>query len=362
MDFADANIAQKLVSPFARFLSGAREDEEDDAGAAPVAAASNEPVPAAKPLRTRAKAAVVAAVDRAQDKFAAEKTKLAPAATRAGEKLAAEKAKLAQAAMRAEEKLAAQNAKLASIASKARVISRAEAKPLAAESPNQIILARGFWQGLPDGATAARPAAAANPLAALPRAPTAAGRHRPNGLHHPVFAVQLPPIAFLTTLALAYAEQPSHETGADEVATAGLASPQSQRATVTSPIAVVTGNNEMTIAVKRVEGRPVSAILTVANRTKPAYTEGSSIDDPWLRAVMESPNVYRFLSITALGVPDFQVLAALMAKPANSVMMTFSADPNAGLAQDHFSGSAIVLVSTVTYPLRTADLLVSPLR
>jgi hypothetical protein len=71
---------------------------------------------------------------------------------------------------------------------------------------------------------------------------------------------------------------------------------------------------------------------------------------------MESPSVYRFLSITALGVPDFQVLAALMGKPANSVMMTFSADPNAGLAQDHFSGSAIVFVSTVTYPLRTAAL------
>ena len=354
VDFADANIAQKLVSPFARFLSGGREDEEDDAGAAPVATASNEPVPAAEPLRTRAKAAVVAAVDRAQDKFAAEKTKLAQAATRAGEKLAAEKAKLAQAAMRAEEKLAAQNAKLAIIASKAHVISRAEAKPLAAESPNQIILARGFWQGLPDGATAARPAAAANPLAALPRAPTAAADTAETASITP-FAVsstdRVP-----STLALAYAEQPSHETGADEVATAGLASPQAQRATVTSPIAVVTGNNEMTIAVKRVEGRPVSAILTVANRTKPAYTEGSSIDDPWLRAVMELPNVYRFLSITALGVPDFQVLAALMAKPANSVMMTFSADPNAGLAQDHFSGSAIVFVSTVTYPLRTADL------
>ena len=49
-------------------------------------------------------------------------------------------------------------------------------------------------------------------------------------------------------------------------------------------------------------------------------------------------------------------LAALMAKPANSVMMTFAADPQLGLSQDRFSGSAIVFVSTVTYPLHTAYL------
>ena len=64
----------------------------------------------------------------------------------------------------------------------------------------------------------------------------------------------------------------------------------------------------------------------------------------------------RFLSVTTLGVHDFRFLAALIAKPANSVMMTFAADPQPGLAQDHFSGSAIVFVSTVTYPIQTADL------
>jgi hypothetical protein len=66
--------------------------------------------------------------------------------------------------------------------------------------------------------------------------------------------------------------------------------------------------------------------------------------------------VRRFLSTTALGARDFRALAAQMAKPATSVIMTFCADPHAGLAHDRFSGNAVVFVPTVTYPVRTADL------
>ncbi len=118
-----------------------------------------------------------------------------------------------------------------------------------------------------------------------------------------------------------------------------------------------TADSEVTIAVKRVSGRPASTILTVANqKLATALADDASVDDPWLRAIMLSPNVNRFLCITALGVRDFRSLAELMVKPANSVMMTFVADPNAGLTQDRFSGSAIVFVSTVTYPVQTADL------
>jgi hypothetical protein len=35
-------------------------------------------------------------------------------------------------------------------------------------------------------------------------------------------------------------------------------------------------------------------------------------------------------------------------------MMTFAADPNPGLDHNRFSGAAIVFVSTVSYPTRTA--------
>jgi uncharacterized protein YcbK (DUF882 family) len=335
---ADASIAHRLVNPFAKFFGLARDDEDDDAGgAAPAVMASNPPAPAAEPLHARAKAAVVAAIDRAEDRMAAEKAKLVQVASRAEDKLAADKVKLAQ------------------VAAKAHVIGRAEAAPSATLTPNQIILARGYWQGLPDGVAAARPTqASANPLAALPRPPIAGADPETTGSVGP-FTVT-PADRVPSDGALAYAEQAEREApsrAAPATAAMGAATP---RATVTGAVAVQTGNNEMTIAVKRVSGRPASAILTVANKSKATFAEGMRVDDPWLRAIVLSPSVDRFLCITTLGARDFQPLTALMVKPANSVMMTFASDPNPGLAQDHFDGSAIVFVSTVTYPMHTADL------
>jgi hypothetical protein len=126
---------------------------------------------------------------------------------------------------------------------------------------------------------------------------------------------------------------------------------------VNRAVAVQAGDNEMTVAVKRVGDRPASAIFTVANKKSSAFEGSARVDDPWLRAVVLSPSVRRFLTTLALGNRDFASLALLMMKPANSVMMTFSSDPNQGLEQDHFSGSAIVFMSTVSYyPTHTADL------
>jgi hypothetical protein len=78
--------------------------------------------------------------------------------------------------------------------------------------------------------------------------------------------------------------------------------------------------------------------------------------NPWLRAVVLSPSVHRFLTTAALGARDFRALAAQMVKPSSAVMMTFSADPNPGLDHEHFTGAAIVFVSTVSYQTRTASL------
>jgi len=122
-------------------------------------------------------------------------------------------------------------------------------------------------------------------------------------------------------------------------------------------IAVQMADNATTIAVKRVGDRPVSAILTVANKkVAAALADITRLDDPWLRALVVSPSVSRTLSVTSLGARDFRTLAALMVQPDSSVMMTFTAEPNPGLAPDRFSGNPIVFVSTVTYPLHTAGL------
>jgi hypothetical protein len=45
-----------------------------------------------------------------------------------------------------------------------------------------------------------------------------------------------------------------------------------------------------------------------------------------------------------------------MAKPDAVVTMTFGDDPNLGLATDHFTGSAVVFVTTTTFDKRTASL------
>jgi len=79
-------------------------------------------------------------------------------------------------------------------------------------------------------------------------------------------------------------------------------------------------------------------------------------ENPWMRAIVLSPSVHQFLTTMALGAGDFRMLADLMVKPSIAVMMRFAADPNPGLDHDHFTGAAIVFVSTVNYPARTASL------
>ena len=330
------------------------EEEAEGATAAPAQAA------AAEPLRSRAKAATAAAVNSVEDKLAAEKAKLAEAAAKAEEKLAAEKAKLAAAAAKAQEKLAAQKEKLAKVASKARFIAPAEAAA-ATTTPNQVIAARGFWQGVPDGMPAARTGqsastaiaevarpnrvdvANADPTASIPQFPTAQGdRVAPD-------------------VALAYAAsarsdeqpgrslplpQPAASAGTEALRTALIRSAVGQNA-----------DNATTIAIKRTAGRTESVVFTVSTRkASPVLADATRLSDPWLRAIVVSPSVERYLSISALGVRDFRSLADLMVKPANSVIMTFSADPAPGLQYNHFSGNAVVFTPTISYTLRTAQL------
>jgi len=45
-----------------------------------------------------------------------------------------------------------------------------------------------------------------------------------------------------------------------------------------------------------------------------------------------------------------------MQKPDAVVMMSFSEDPHAGMATDHFSGNAVVFISTISVAKRTAAL------
>jgi uncharacterized protein YcbK (DUF882 family) len=311
-----------------RFLKllGLAKDEEEGDTSAPAQSASAETTPAAPPLRTRAKAAVAAAIMRAKDGLAAEK------------------------------------AKLAQTAAKLRVIAHAEATPakpqeaasrVATSGPNDIIAARGFWQGAPDDVDGEQPASA-NPLTDVGHQRSietmVADADMTSGV-----GVAAHDDRGAAKAMLAYAEQPGRDAAARSAAlTAPLGAATPPPAAITHAVTAPPNENDTTIAVKRVSGRPLSVLSTVANKI--ASVTDARFNNPWLRAIVWSPSVRRFLSTTALGARDFRALAAQMAKPATSVIMTFCADPHAGLAHDRFSGNAVVFVPTVTYPIRTADL------
>ena len=352
---------------------GKHDDEEEDASG-DAAPEPTSPPPAAPSLRRRAKAAVVTAVERAEDKIAAEKTKLthmvgklhvirraeaAPTPEIAPARIApAPAASMASATPAAP---AAAASAPASIPDPAAATATTPVAPkdtgesatrVPSATPNDVIVTRGFWQGLPDGMSAAQPApAAAKPASAAAQrriASASTESDSTNSLTPWPEAIDRAPSA----LALAYAAP----SGRDAPLPAAPVAGQKSRAVVTAAFAARTSGDEMTIAVKRVSGHPASAILTVTNRTSPALADGERLRDPWLRAVVLSPSVRRFLTAATLGAHDFRILADQMVKPASSVMMTFAADANPGLDHDHFSGSAIVFVSTVTYPTHTASL------
>jgi hypothetical protein len=299
------------TNPLARLL-GLRKGEEDDEADTYAAAPAAAPAPAAT-TRTKAKAVAVAAVERvkAAATHVAAQTKLirtnsfaaAAAPTPAAQKVAPPQA----------------NDRFASL------------------SPNQVIFARGYWQSPQDGAAAAQPksprgveVASADPTAtgSVGPLPGASNDH-------------VPP-----QIALAYAEQPDSPAHAIAVAARAAVDKAGQ----------VIGESETTVVVKGVNDQPKTSVQKAIQLAAAAVKVSERLDNPWLRAIILSPSVHRFLSALAFGARDVTYLAGLMVKPSSSVMMTFASDPNLGLSQDHFSGSAIVFLSTISYPTRTAAL------
>ncbi len=337
IDVAAAGGAHRNNNLFAGLLGlGNNEDEREDDSAA-AAATAKVPAPArsrvaaARPPHGAAKTAV-AALDRDQEELAAEKAKLIAIATH----------------------MTARALPAASAGGAAAPIR------VAALTPNEIIRARGYWQGLPDSTRTARPSVVPASLTAarLQRGADRALDADYTGSIRAAFAHQradsradgAPP-----ELTLAYAEPidwaPRHYAVA-----AGAAGSVATRATVISGVAAApTGRNDLTIALKRAAGQP-AALLTVADRTLAAPVGGKAIDNPWLRAIVLSPSVPRFLTITQLGAQDYRLLAPLIIEPRTSVMMTFSAAPRPDLPDDRFTGGAIVFVPTLTYPMHNASL------
>jgi uncharacterized protein YcbK (DUF882 family) len=167
---------------------------------------------------------------------------------------------------------------------------------------------RGYWRGaIQDGPD-------------LPKTVTASTKYQ---------TASLDPSSTGTT-ALAYAAEPAPSKQAQPRPMGGA------RATQPPPAepAVVTSQGNMTIV------------------EKPALTAASAdpeINSPWLRAAMLTPSVTTHMSATRIGAVDMRPLQQMIYKPSQSLAMSFSSDPNLGLAANRFSGPAIVFLATTTF-------------
>lgn len=211
-------------------------------------------------------------------------------------------------------------------------------RALVAITPNDIIRARGFWQGLPD--TPAETSAAR-------RRPADAGSEGSfttasiGGPFAALDATRLHGSDGTTTLAFA-ATQP--EPPAEH------ANPMPS---VPRQVAVMANS---TIATKATASRPsqTHAVLAPTPAGEPAQTD--RLNSPWMRATVLTPSVEGFMNTTLLGAPDFTGLRVFMVKPSNAVLMGFSAEPYEGLSHHAFSGQAVNFLATTTFGQRTAAL------
>jgi uncharacterized protein YcbK (DUF882 family) len=316
------------ANPFAKLLGLAKDEEDEDSDSRDSAATASASVVPVSTVRSHIKQ-TVAAVGRGIDKVEKiEKKVVARADT-------------------VEAVAAVTLPKLIHVAALTATAPRVEAaKDTAPLTPNQIISARGYWRGLPDGAVAAQPSEQpANPLSTIPVPQPAATASSAPDVTGAVASLRGTDQDHVPAqVALAYAEQ---RDPLEPARSAPMAAAEGRAST---------GQNGLTIAVKRSSDQPKSTVTSTNVMTSVVTKVGARFDNPWIRAVILSPSVNRFLTTLALGERDFRSLATLMLKPASSVMMTFASEPNPGLENDHFSGSAIVFVSTVTYPTRTASL------
>ncbi len=199
---------------------------------------------------------------------------------------------------------------------------------LASLSPNQIIEARGYWQGLPDvprETVGTTPSSISSARRAPGRQVASADAELTASVGPFIRADRVSP-----EIALAYAAQ------------ADKPSPAPQRSAT-----VVTQQAAETVAAK-----PATGIASTVRAVKDA----DKLNDPWMRGLVLAPSLQNSMVTTTFGAPDFRTLGPLMQKPVTAVVMTFSNDPHLGMTYEEFTGSAVVFQATVTFGMKTAAL------
>jgi uncharacterized protein YcbK (DUF882 family) len=192
---------------------------------------------------------------------------------------------------------------------------KSEAK---AQTPADIINARGFWDDMPAAPKQATPAQ----VAAL-NARQAATSTDPQST-----ASVYQAMAYAPDAAAPLDHATVHAGHANRV--------------------VVAANDLATVArsLAGAQGDVVAASTRVST---------SDTGDAWLRIMMLAPSARTSMSVTMLGDANMTLLSKLFVKPQAVIVMGFSDDPQMGMSTDHFSGPALAPLTMQPF-LRTASL------
>jgi uncharacterized protein YcbK (DUF882 family) len=301
-DGDDASYSRSKPSLFASLFRGKPSNDEDDEGAA------------VAPEKT-APASVMAAAAPAKsaDPIPVPRSKPAAAATF---QLASADAQIVPLG-----KPAKQAAPPAS--------AKTEAK---AQTPADIINARGFWGDTP-----------ATPKQATPEQVAALNaRKAVNTVADPQSTASIS--AAFQALAYAPAAVPPVERA--NVVTASAPIPRSARpaSVARNPMAVT---NITTVVAKGSQGM-------VATSTR--LTSAAKSNDVWMRAMILAPSASTSMSVSAMGDPDLTLMRSYFVKPTAVVAMRFADDPQIGLVCDRFTGPAVATLATQSFVMRTASL------
>ena len=218
---------------------------------------------------------------------------------------------------------------------------------------NDVINGRGYWQGMPSAEPVeASPAAnsrvpqTATPAARRP-ATTAAGPAATGSTPTTNAGVAHWPLADGTEReplpnALSYASQPTPIAISRPVPLGRTNSPA-------EPTSVVKHNDD------RLPGAGERPGAMPARKVNGGLVRvGDRFNDPWMRAMIVSPSAQSFMKTTLFGLPDFRNLGAYFEKPAASVAMRFSEDPNSGMPTEQFAGTAVTFVGSVKFAAPSA--------
>jgi hypothetical protein len=200
------------------------------------------------------------------------------------------------------------------------------------QTPADVVNARGFWEDAPTTPNQATPAQVA-----------ALNARRAVSSGDPQSTASI-------SQAMAYAPAANSPVDRANIVAATAPIPRSVRpASVARNSMAVTDVTSVIAKGQQGQGSKVSTSARIT-ASKGADT------DIWMRVMILAPSATSSMSSTVLGDADLTAMSAHFVKPQAAVTMGFSDDPQMGLLNDRFAGSAVVPLATQSFVMQTASL------